>query len=93
MACADGTVIEAYSDSLWGNVIVIEHEDGYVSTYANLNTLNMVTEGDEVTAGQTISSIGKSASCEADQPWHLHFAFKKNGQAVDFKKFMEDNNF
>lgn len=93
VACADGTVVDAYSDSLWGNVIVIEHEDGYVSTYANLNTLNLVTEGDEVTAGQTISSIGKSASCEADQPWHLHFALKKDGQAVDFKKFMEDNRF
>ena len=45
-ACRDGVVSEAWKDRLWGNVILVEHDDGYQSTYAGLNTLNMVAIGD-----------------------------------------------
>ena len=87
-ACADGTVTDAWRDPLWGNVITIEHADGYVSTCANLNTLNMVSVGDEVAAGDVISAVGDSASCEADLPWHLHFELTRDGEPVDFEKIM-----
>ncbi len=84
-ACQDGVVSEAWSDRLWGNVVVIEHDDGYRSTYAGLNTLNMVAEGDAVGMGQVIGSVGQSASCEAERGWHLHFALTRNGEPLDFK--------
>jgi len=84
-ACRDGVVSEIYSDRLWGNVIVIEHDDGYRSTYAGLNTLEMAQEGDAVKRGQVIGSVGQSAACEAERGWHIHFELTKDGTPVDFK--------
>jgi murein DD-endopeptidase MepM/ murein hydrolase activator NlpD len=78
-------VSEAWKDRLWGNVILVEHDDGYQSTYAGLNTLNMVAEGDAVGMGQVIGSVGQSASCEAERGWHLHFELTRDGEPVDFK--------
>ena len=88
-ACADGTVVDAWQDALWGNVIVIGHEDGYESTYANLNTLNLVGVGDVGSRGEVISSVGSSAACEGSMPWHLHFALTKDGAPVDFAGLAE----
>lgn len=85
-SCADGTVSAAWEDPLWGYVIEITHREGYVSTYANLSTLNMVKEGDAVEAGQVIGAVGDTADCESDMPWHLHFSLTRNGNPVDFRK-------
>ena len=84
-ACRDGSVSDAWSDRLWGNVVVLEHDDGYHSTYAGLNTLAMVSIGDRVEAGQVIGSVGDSAACEADLGWHIHFMLEKDGVPVDFQ--------
>ncbi len=84
-ACRDGVVSEIYSDRLWGNVIVIEHDDGFRSTYACLNTLEMAQEGDAVKQGQVIGSVGQSAACEAERGWHIHFELTKDGGPVDFQ--------
>jgi len=83
-ACRDGEVADAWSDRLWGNVITIDHGDGYQSTYAGLNTLNMVSVGERVRAGQVIGSVGQSAACEADAGWHLHFELTLDGAPEDF---------
>lgn len=84
-ACGDGVVADAWQDILWGNVIVLEHEDGSRSTYAGLNTLSLVSAGDAVSAGDVISAVGETASCEADLGWHLHFEFERDGKPVDFR--------
>ncbi len=83
-ACAAGTVTDAWQDALWGNVIRICHPGGVTSTYANLNTLNMVEIGRDVSAGEVISAVGQSAGCEAEMPWHLHFSVERDGEPVDF---------
>lgn len=88
-ACADGTVQEAWADPLWGNVIEIAHDQGYVSTYANLNTLNMVAVGDAVAAGEIIAAVGDTADCESALPWHLHFALTRDGKPVDPQKLCD----
>ena len=87
-ACRDGVVSEAWNDRLWGNVVVIRHDEGYESTYAGLNTLELVSEGDAVKAGQIIGSVGQSATCEAERGWHLHFELTKDGEPVDLKMLM-----
>ena len=89
-ACSDGTVADAWQDSLWGNVISIEHPDGRVSTYANLNTLNLVQPGQRVAAGDIISAVGKSAACESSMPWHLHFSVEKDGLPIDPRSLMPE---
>ena len=88
VACADGTVSDAWRDRLWGNVIVIEHPGGLQSTYAGLNTLELVKMGDAVKAGQVISSVGNTAICEADLPFHLHFALERDGKPVNFAELL-----
>ena len=87
-ACAAGVVTEAWEDALWGKVIRIEHDQGYVSTYANLNTLKQVSVGEAVREGQAISTVGDSAICESEMPGHIHFSLEKDGEPVDFEAFM-----
>ena len=88
-ACADGNVIDAWRDALWGNVVTIDHGDGWVSTYAGLNTLNLVSPGDSVCGGDVISAVGDSAACEAGLSWHLHFELARDGAPVDFADLIE----
>ena len=44
----------------------------------------MVSEGDAVSMGQVIGSVGQSAACEAERGWHLHFELTREGEPVDF---------
>ena len=85
----DGTVVDAYRDRLWGNTIVIEHADGMRSPYCGLNTLQLVQTGEPVEGGAVISSVGDTAACESEMPWHLHFSLERGEKSVDVEKFME----
>ena len=82
-ACRDGVVADAWSDRLWGNVIVLDHGDGWQSTCAGLNTLNLVAVGERVGKGVIISAAAPSVPCEADLPAHVHFTLTKEGETVD----------
>jgi len=88
-ACRDGVISEAWRDRLWGNVIVIDHGDGWQSSYAGLNTLNLVSEGDAVSAGDVISAVGASIPCEEALPAHIHFSLTHDGEATDIRAAME----
>lgn len=90
-ACADGVIADAWEDPIWGNVVRIEHPNGYVSSYANLSTLKLASVGEGVTAGQVIGAVGRSAACECDMPWHLHFSLEEGKIALDFEEFMAKN--
>ena len=61
MAAASGTVVEAGSNGAYGNQVVIEHEDGYYTTYSHLSEID-VTVGQEVTAGDTIGAVGNTGN-------------------------------
>jgi len=91
-ACGDGVILDAWNDRLWGNVIVVSFDGGYEATYAGLNTLRMVNAGDAVKAGQVIASVGQSAACEAEQGWHLHFEWRKDGEPADFRALFPDES-
>nr|WP_306432273.1 M23 family metallopeptidase [Wansuia hejianensis] len=82
-ASKDGTVKEVYEDPLWGNVIVIEHNDGLLTKYANLGTKDMVKVGVKVKRGDHIGTIGKTADIEMLMEPHLHFEVIKNGKNID----------
>lgn len=88
-ACGDGTVLDAYSDRLWGNVIVIGHDGGYQSTYAGVNTLKLVSPGDAVARGDVISAVGEPTGCESEMASHLHFGLSLDGQSVDFAALVD----
>ena len=86
-ACA-GTVLSVEDDPLMGTTVKVQHKGGYETTYANLQAKPPVLEGDEVSAGQIIGSVGRTAEAEISQPPHLHFSVRKDGETVDPEAFL-----
>ena len=84
-----GTVAAVTEDVMLGTTVVIDHEGGYRTTYANLAEHPAVSAGESVTAGAVIGAVGTSAAAESAQPPHLHFAVTKDGDAVDPQVFLE----
>ena len=87
-ACA-GTVVSVADDVLMGTTVVLRHDGGYETTYANLQASPPVEEGEPVSAGQVIGAVGSTAAAETAQGPHLHFAVTKDGEAVDPDAFLE----
>ena len=84
-----GTVAAVTEDVMLGTTVVIDHEGGYRTTYANLAEHPAVSAGESVTAGAVIGAVGTSAAAESAQPPHLHFAVTHDGDAVDPEGFLE----
>lgn len=78
-AAAGGNVVYAGSGLLgYGNLIIVNHNEHYLSAYAH-NRKILVQEGEDVKAGQVIAELGSSGS---DRP-KLHFEIRRNGNPVD----------
>ena len=58
LAASSGTVRSVTDDALMGTTVVLEHEGGYETTYANLQSKPTVETGDSVSAGQIIGAVG-----------------------------------
>jgi murein DD-endopeptidase MepM/ murein hydrolase activator NlpD len=78
-AVAAGTVIRSASDRSYGNVVVINHHNGYKTLYAHNATL-LVKVGQQVKAGQQIAKVGSTGHSTGP---HLHFEIHRSGQRVD----------
>ncbi len=63
----------------FGRLILIKHDGGIITAYAHLGDI-IVKEGDIVSTGQAIGSVGKSGRVETPQ---LHFEIRKLRQPVD----------
>jgi murein DD-endopeptidase MepM/ murein hydrolase activator NlpD len=63
----------------YGNLVLIRHENGYVSAYAHNGELN-VKRGEQVKRGQVIAKSGQSGNVTSPQ---LHFELRKGQQPVD----------
>jgi murein DD-endopeptidase MepM/ murein hydrolase activator NlpD len=76
-AAESGIVI--YSGRLrgYGNVIIVRHDDHYVTVYGH-NSSNLVREGDTVSRGQVIASIGDSGRTTGA---NLHFEVRRDNTA------------
>ncbi len=88
-ACANGQVKQAYTDSMLGNVLLIEHGD-YEFSYCGLGEKFLVQEGDIVTKGQVIGTITAVPSESADQP-HLHLEVRRDGVYLDPQTVLDGN--
>jgi len=62
----------------YGNLLIIKHNDLYLSAYAN-NSQLLVAEGHSVKKGQHIALVGQVGSNQAS----LHFEIRKNGKPVN----------
>jgi lipoprotein NlpD len=78
-SAADGKVVYA-GNSLrgYGNLVIVKHDNTYLTAYAHNKTL-LVKEGDTVKKAQKIAEMGNT---DADRV-KLHFELRKNGKPVD----------
>lgn len=79
-ASADGVVKEAKrSRKGLGNVVVIDHENGYFTRYAHLADID-VTKGRRVKTGTKIGTVGVSGNSFAP---HLHYEVLRDTVVLD----------
>lgn len=68
-ATGAGVVIQANRNGNYGNFVMIDHGNGYTSSFAHLERF-MVKKGDRVERGQVIGKIGSSGRTTGA---HLHY--------------------
>ena len=78
-AVAPGKVVYADRFMGYGNLVLIDHLDGFYSLYGHLAEI-LVNVGDEVSVGRIIGMVGESGSLSGPI---LHFELRKNGKPVD----------
>lgn len=85
LATADGTVssVQRSSKGL-GNMVTIDHGNGYVTRYAHLSDIQ-VSKGQRVTKGRKLGSVGISGNTFAP---HLHYEVLKDGEPQDPINYM-----
>jgi murein DD-endopeptidase MepM/ murein hydrolase activator NlpD len=83
-AAAGGTVISAGSKGSYGSTVVIDHGGGFSTVYGHLSRIS-VSDGQTVSSGQRVGSIGSSGLSTGP---HLHFEVRINGRAVDPMRFL-----
>ena len=88
LAACSGTVTQVIDDDLMGTSVTIAHDGGYETVYSNLQSVPTVSEGQEVSAGEVIGSVGCTSIAEFAVPAHLHFSVSKDGVPCDPKEFL-----
>lgn len=78
-----GKVDKIYEDSFLGYTVVIDHSQGYKSSYSNLGENIPVKEGQIVSKGQILGQISNSSIGEIKDEPHLHFMLYKDNQVID----------
>lgn len=86
-ACDSGTVITATDSGKAGNLVTIDHGNGYVTKYMH-NSEFKVAVGNKVTKGQIIALSGNTGNTNGP---HLHFQVEYNGEKVDPLNFKYNN--
>ncbi|MGI6251415.1 MAG: LysM peptidoglycan-binding domain-containing M23 family metallopeptidase [Anaerolineaceae bacterium] len=83
-ADAGVVVYSGWSDRGYGNLIVIDHGNGWQTFYAHLLARDMIPCGSSVYAGQQIGLMGSTGKSTGP---HLHFEMRLDGHAYDPNSF------
>lgn len=87
-AAAPGTVVYSGWIRAYGQVVKIEHSNGFITLYAH-NQTNLVEVGEDVEAGQAIATVGRSG--HATGP-HVHFEVRRDGKAYNPLHLLEPSD-
>ena len=78
-AAAGGEVVYSGSGLRgYGKLVIIKHDDVYLSAYAHNNRL-LVKEGESINQGQKIATMGNSGTDKV----MLHFEIRRDGKPID----------
>jgi murein DD-endopeptidase MepM/ murein hydrolase activator NlpD len=84
-AAEDGLVIYAGDDTKgYGNVVLVRHSNGFVTTYAHASEL-VVKTGDTVRRGEVIAKVGRTGNIPAPR---LHFEIRRGTVPVDPMRYL-----
>ncbi|MFA5564103.1 MAG: M23 family metallopeptidase [Saccharofermentanales bacterium] len=83
-AAASGYVVRASYDRSSGNFVVLNHGNGFVTTYMH-HSKNLVSAGQWVKQGEVIAKVGNTGS--STHP-HLHFEVTFNGSPLDPRRIL-----
>ncbi len=84
LAVASGIVTWSGVRYGYGNMVEINHGNGYQTRYAH-NKKNLVVVGQKVDKGQVVGLMGSSGRSTGT---HVHFEVVNNGKAVNPKKYI-----
>jgi murein DD-endopeptidase MepM/ murein hydrolase activator NlpD len=83
-ATANGTVESAGWNGGYGNMIEIDHGNGFSTRYGHLSKIE-VKPGQQIKIGQVIGRVGSTGRSTGP---HLHYETRIDGDAVDPQKFL-----
>ena len=86
LTVADGVVSYSGVRSGYGNVVEVDHGNGFVTRYAH-NSRNTAQVGDLVRVGQQIAKAGSTGRSTGA---HVHFEVWENGRVHNPRKFLGD---
>jgi hypothetical protein len=86
-AAREGVVSEVGTDAIYGNYIIIRHDDNWVSLYGHLSKIETVVKA-RVASGALIGRVGSTGRSTGP---HLHFELRQNGTAQDPTKYLFQN--
>ena len=75
-AADSGVVIYAGWLGSYGNLVKIDHRNGYVTYYAHCSSI-LVSNGQEISKGQNIAKVGSTGNSTGP---HLHFEVRVSGE-------------
>lgn len=78
-----GSVTLAGWNGGYGNCIMIDHGNGYVTLYGHLSSIS-VSQGQSVSQGDVIGAVGSTGNSTGP---HLHFEVLKDGSRIDPEQF------
>jgi murein DD-endopeptidase MepM/ murein hydrolase activator NlpD len=83
-AVRDGLVVFADPYAGYGNLVVVQHENGFTSHYGHCDTIR-VKISQSVSAGEIIATVGSTGNSTGP---HLHFELRKDGKALDPEEYV-----
>lgn len=84
---ASGIVTWSGPNQGYGNLVEINHGNGYITRYAH-NKENLVNVGERVEKGQMIAIMGSTGRSTGT---HVHFEVLKNGQHINPRNYISSN--
>ena len=83
-ASGSGIVEFAGQKDELGNTVVIDHQNGYVTSYSHLKDIR-TRKGRSIGKGEIIGTVGNTGNSSAP---HLHYSITKDGREMDPEDFI-----